>query len=60
MRADPAPNSTLRASPDVVRICFKIAGTEGLDSTLSIISVWDTSGARVDPTIRNAAPCWPG
>lgn len=48
MRAEPAPNSKLRSSPNVVRLCFKIAGTEGLDPRLSTISVWDASGARVD------------
>ena len=48
MRANPAPNTTVRASPDVVRICFKIAGTEGLDRRHSIISVCDASGGRVD------------
>ncbi len=48
MRSDPAPNSIVRTSPGAVRIRFKIAGTEGLDPTLSTISVCDASGARVD------------
>lgn len=48
MRADPAPNSIVRTSPDAVRISFKIVGTEGLDASLSTISVCDASGGRVD------------
>lgn len=44
VRADPAPGSTVRASPRVVRAVFN----EELDVKRSAISVTDTRGLRVD------------
>jgi methionine-rich copper-binding protein CopC len=47
-KAEPAPGSTLKKAPQVVRLVFNIAGTEELDPRLSAISVWDSRGRRVD------------
>ncbi len=44
VRADPAPGSTLKQAPKVVRAFFD----DELDLNGSTISVWDTHGKRVD------------
>lgn len=48
LRAEPAPNSTLRQPPRAVKLWFSLTGTEELDVKQSTLSVVDSSGRRVD------------
>ncbi len=49
LRADPAPGSTVKTAPQVIRVWFTLAAAnEELDPKRSILSVWDTNGKRVD------------
>lgn len=48
VRAEPAPGSTVRVPPKVVRMWFKLDPNEELEPRRSAISVWDTRGRRVD------------
>ncbi len=47
-RAEPAPGSTLRTPPPLVRIRFTLAPEESLDAQRSTIAVTDARGRRVD------------
>lgn len=47
-RAEPAPGSTLRTSPTLVRVWFTLAPAESLDAQRSTIAVTDARGRRVD------------
>lgn len=46
-KATPAPGSTVRTPPKVVRLLFALGGEE-LDPKRSTVSVWDKQGRRVD------------
>jgi len=46
-KADPAPGSTVRTPPRVMRLWFAL-GREELDPKRSTVSVWDSKGRRVD------------
>ncbi|MGH2397974.1 MAG: copper resistance CopC family protein [bacterium] len=48
IRTDPSPGSVLSSSPRVVRLWFRIGGTEELHPRGSAVSVWDGRGRRVD------------
>lgn len=46
-KAEPAPGSTVRTPPRVVRLWFVLGGEE-LDPKRSAVSIWDSRGKRVD------------
>src|SRR5713101_5729231 len=49
LRGDPAPGSTVKAAPQVVRVWFTLAAAnEELDPKRSTLSVWDINGKQVD------------
>lgn len=48
LRAEPAPGSTVAASPKAVRLVFTLSPNEELDVQRSTVSVWDSHGRRVD------------